>query len=171
MTVAAPARSKWRCPRSARLSRSSTGASSDGGDADRDVDEEDPRPAQVARQQAAEQHADGGAATRGCAVDAEREVALAALGEGGDEERERGRREQRSAEALEGAERDQRASDQASPQSSELAAKTSEADDEEAAAPDEVGEPAAEQERTAEEDGVGRDDPLQARRPRIRGRT
>ena len=55
------------------------------------------------------------------------------------------------------------ASDQARPQSSELAANTREAGHEETPSPEQVAEPAAEQERPAEEDGIGRDDPLQAR--------
>jgi MFS family permease len=81
----------------------------DRGDADRDVDEEDPGPAEVRGEHAAEEDARGRAAARGGAVDPEREVALPALGEGGHQERERGRRHQRAAEALEGAEGDQRA--------------------------------------------------------------
>ena len=61
-----------------------------------------------ARQGAAEQHAGGPAATRGGAPDAEGEVALAAFAEGGHQDRQRGRREQRGAEALKRAEGDQR---------------------------------------------------------------
>ena len=53
-----------------------------GHDADRDVDEEDPRPAQIARQDTAEQDACGGATPGGSPVDAEREVAVASFGEG-----------------------------------------------------------------------------------------
>ena len=55
------------------------------------------------------------------------------------------------------------ASDQAKPHSSELDAEEGEPRHEEAAATEQVGEPPAEQERAAEEDGVRRDDPLQAR--------
>ena len=55
---------------------------------------------EVRGQDAAEQDAGRGAAARGGAVDAEREVALAALGEGRHQERQRRRREERAAEAL-----------------------------------------------------------------------
>ena len=61
-----------------------------------------------ARQHAAEQDASRGAAARDRAPDPEREVALAALGEGRRQDRQRGRREQRCAEALQRAEDDQR---------------------------------------------------------------
>src|SRR6266545_2537877 len=76
---------------------------------DRDVGEEDPGPAEAARQCAAEEDA-GRAAAAGCgAPDPERGVALAALGEGRGQDRQRRRGEQRRAEPLERAERDQRA--------------------------------------------------------------
>ena len=75
---------------------------------DRNVDEEDPRPAQVARQNPAQQDAGGGATAGGCPVDAEREVAIASFGEGGHEQRQRRRRKQRAAEPLYRAEADQR---------------------------------------------------------------
>ena len=52
-------------------------------------------------------------------------------------------------------------SDQASPSSSELTVKRSDPGDEEPAASEQVGEPAAEQEHAAEEDRVGGDHPLQ----------
>src|SRR5205807_10547441 len=77
--------------------------------ADWDVDEEDPRPAQVAREDAAEEDAGGGAASRRRAVDAERAVALASLRERRHQQGERGRREQRAAEALQRAKTDERA--------------------------------------------------------------
>src|SRR5207237_6645449 len=77
-------------------------------DPDRDVDEEDPGPAQVRREQAAEQDADRRAASRGGAVDAEREVALAAFGEDRHQEGQSRRREQRATESLDRPKRDQR---------------------------------------------------------------
>ena len=70
------------------------------GCADRQVDEEDPRPAQVRGEHAAEQHTDGATDAGGSAPDAEGDVPLTPLAEGGDDDRERGRREQRAAEAL-----------------------------------------------------------------------
>ena len=65
--------------------------------------------ASAAGQDAAEQHAGSAAAAGDRAPDAEREVALAALGERRRQDRERRRREQRAAEPLERAEGDQRA--------------------------------------------------------------
>src|SRR6185503_3922666 len=76
--------------------------------ADRDVDEEDPGPVERAGERAAEQHAGRAAAAGDRAPDPEREVALLTLGEGGGEDRQRGRGEQRGAEPLEGPEGDQR---------------------------------------------------------------
>ena len=77
--------------------------------ADRDVDEEDPRPAEGARQDTAEQDACGAAGARCRAPDAERQVALASFLERRRQDRQRRRREQRRAEPLDGAKRDQRA--------------------------------------------------------------
>ena len=76
---------------------------------DGSVDEEDPRPAEVRGQDAADEDADRRSAPRGCAPDAERDVAVAPLGEGRHEEREPGGREQRASQALEPAEGDERA--------------------------------------------------------------
>ena len=78
-------------------------------DADRHVDEEDPLPAEVLRQHAAGEHADRGAGAAHRAPDAERLVALGALLEGRHDDRERGRRDDRGAEALHGARGDQHA--------------------------------------------------------------
>jgi hypothetical protein len=55
----------------------------------------------------AEQDADRGAAPGGRAVDPQREVALAAFGEGRHQQRESRRREQRATEALQRTEADQ----------------------------------------------------------------
>ena len=149
-------------PSSARLSRSRNRADRDHEHADRDVDEEDPRPAERARQRAAEQHARRAAATRGRAPDAEREVALAALPEGRGQDRERGRREQRRAEALHGAEGDQRALRPGEPVQQRADREQRQPGHEQAPPSEQVGEPAAEQQHAAEEDRVGGDHPLQA---------
>ena len=79
----------------------------DRGEADRRVDEEDPLPADVLGEDAAEQHADRAAGTRDGAPDCERLVALLALGERRREDRERRRGDHRAAEALDGARRDE----------------------------------------------------------------
>src|SRR2546428_6886263 len=85
------------------------GAQSEHEQSNRDVDVEDPRPTERARQRAAEKHAGSSSAPRRSAPDAEREVALPALGERRREDRKRGGRKQGSAEALHRAESDQRA--------------------------------------------------------------
>ena len=138
------------------------GADRDERDANRDVDEEDPRPGERARQEAAEQHAGRGAAAGDRAPDAERDVALAALGEGRRQDRERGGREQRAAEALGRAEGDQRRL--ATRRSRRQGADREEGDarDEEPAPAEQVGQAAAEQQEAAEHDRVGGDHPLQA---------
>ena len=127
-----------------------------------DVDEEDPRPAERAGQGAAEQDARCAAAARGRTPDAEREVALAPLGERGGQDRERRRRQQRRAEPLERAEGDQRPLRPGEPVEQGTDREEHEARDEEPTAPEQIGEPAAEQEHAAEEDRVGGDHPLQA---------
>src|SRR5207247_2481955 len=75
---------------------------------DGNVDEEDPRPAQGARQGAAEEDTGRTAAPGGGAPDPEGEVALPPLGEGRRQRREGGGSEQCGTEPLKGAEGDQR---------------------------------------------------------------
>ena len=130
--------------------------------ADRNVDEEDPRPAERARERAAEQHAGRAAAARDRAPDAEREVALAAFLERRRQDRQRGRREQRRAEPLQRAERDQRALRPGEAVEQRADREEREPDHEEPAAAEQVGHPSAEQQHAAEQDRVGGHDPLQA---------
>ncbi len=92
--------------------------------ADRHVDEEDPRPAEGARERAAEQHACRAAAAGDRAPDAESAVAVASLVEGRRQDRERGRREQGRAEPLQRAEGDQRARRPGEPSSREKVVKS-----------------------------------------------
>ena len=80
------------------------------------------------------------------------------------EQRQRRRREQRTAEPLEGAKADQRCLRPGDPAEQRARREEDESPDEEAAPTEQVGEPAPEQQRAAEEDRVRRDDPLQARR-------
>ena len=61
------------------------------GEPDRDVDEQDPAPVQAAGQDAAEQHPGRAPGAGDGAPDAERAVALGAFGEGGGDDRQRGR--------------------------------------------------------------------------------
>ena len=76
-------------------------------DADRQVDEEDPVPAERVGQQAAEQHADAAAAGADEAVDAHRLGALGRLGEQVHDQRQRHGRDHRAAQALHRARGDQ----------------------------------------------------------------
>jgi hypothetical protein len=132
-------------------------------DADRDVDEEDPRPAQVRGQEPTEQHARRSAATGRRTVDPEREVALTALGERRHQQRECGGGEQRPTEALDGAKGDQRSLGPGDAAEERARGEQRQPGDEETPAPEEVGEPAAEQQHAAEQDRVRGDDPLEVR--------
>ena len=131
-------------------------------DGDRHVDEEDPGPAEVRGEHTAEQHAHGGATACGGAVDAERDVALTALGEGGDQQREGGGSKHCAAEPLQGSERDQRCLGPREAAQQRARPEDREPGDEEPPSSEQVAETPTEQERPAEEDRVGRDDPLQA---------
>ena len=126
---------------------------------DRDVDEQDPLPAEVLGQHAAEQDADGAAGAGHGAPDAERAVALGTFGEGRGQDRERGGREDRRAEALQRARRDQLAlaGRQAAEQRGER--EEDEADGEDTTAAEQVGHATAEQQEAAEDERVGVDDP------------
>ena len=83
------------------------GADRDDGSTDGHVDDEDPRPAERARQDAAEQHARSATAARHGAPDPERAIALATFLEGCGQDRECSRRKERGAETLQAPERDQ----------------------------------------------------------------
>ena len=131
--------------------------------ADGDVDEEDPRPAEAAGQCPSEQDAGGSAAARDGAPDAECKVALAPFAEDGGQDREGRRGEQRRAEALQGAEGDQRAFRPGKAVQQRADGEERQPGDEQAPAPEQVGEAAAEEQHAAEEDRVGSDHPLQAR--------
>ena len=127
----------------------------------RHVDEEDPRPAERARQQAAEQHARGCTASRDGAPDAEREIPLRALLERRRQDRQRGRSEKRRAEPLQRAKGDQRAFGPGEPVQEGADGEEHEAGHEHAPSAEQVGGTAAQEQDAAEEDGVGGDHPLQ----------
>ena len=110
---------------------------------------------------AAEQHAGGAAGARDRAPHAQRAVALGALGEGRGDDRQRRRRDDRGAEAL-----DRARGDQPRLRLGEAAGERGEREDdqaehEHAPAAEQVGEPAAEQQEAAEGERVGVDDPGQ----------
>ena len=142
----------------------------DCGDADGHVDEEDPGPAQVRRQDAPEQDAGGGAAAGRSAVDAQREIALTAFRERRHQQRECGRSEQRPTEALHRPEGDQRALRPGEPAQERAHGEEREPEHEQPAASEEIRQTAAQEQRAPEEDGVGRDHPLEVglREPEIR---
>ena len=151
--------SKERSSTSSRLSGRIRGARNATAEADRHVDPEDPLPAEPLGQDPAEQDARGAAGPRDRAPDAERLVALGTLVPVRGDDRQGGRRDDRRAEALEGAGDDQEdvRGRQAAGQRGER--EEHEAADEHPPAPEQVGEPSAEQQEAAEEEGVGVDDP------------
>ena len=89
------------------LSESRIGARIESGHSDGHVDEEDPLPGEEVDEDAAEEDAECGADATHGAPGAKGDVALAALLEGPDEDRERCRRDRRRSESLERAECDQ----------------------------------------------------------------
>jgi hypothetical protein len=100
-------------------------------------------------------------AAGGGAVDPERAVALAPLGERRHQERERSRSEQRASQSLQGAEADERARRPGDAAEEGAPGEEGEARDEHAPPAEQVGEPAAEQQRPTEDDGVRGDHPLE----------
>ena len=143
------ARLSTQCPRSERGRR----------DPDRDVDEQHPAPAETAREDPAEQHPGGAAGARDRAPDPERAVALGALGERRRDDRQRRRRDDRGAEALNRARRDQPSFRLRDPAGERRQREQRQAEHEHPPAPEQVGEPAAEQQEPAERECVGVDDP------------
>ena len=102
----------------------------------------------------------GGAAGAGDrAPDAERAVALGALGEGGGDDRQRGRGDDRGAEALHRARGDQPRLGLREAAGKRGEREQHQADHEHPPAPQQVGEAAAQQQEAAERERVGVDDP------------
>ena len=132
-----------------------------GGEADRHVDEEDPLPAQQVGEDAAEQQAEGAAAGRDRAPDAERLRALLALREGGGDDRERGGGDERAAEALERPGADEPALRRREPVEQRGGREDRDAREEQPAPAEQVARAAAEQQEAAEHERVGVDDPLE----------
>lgn len=131
-----------------------------GDDGERDVDEERPAPVQVLGEEAAEDQPDSATATGDGPVDAERLGALLGVGEHHGEQGEGGRGEQGAEDTLEGpgAEHHRLVLGGAAERGGQREA--DQTDDEGALAPPEVGDPAAEEEKSTEGEGVGGDDPL-----------
>ena len=135
-----------------------------GDDADRDVDEQDPLPAEQVGEDAADEHAGGAAGAAHGAPRRQRAVALRPLAERRREDRERRRRDDRAAEALHAAgDHEHRlAAGQAADQRG--GGEQQQPEDEHAPAAEEVGGAAAEQQEARERQRVGVDDPLQVDR-------
>ena len=133
----------------------------DDGDADREVDEEDPVPAEHVGEDAAEQHAEA-AATRGHEPeDAHRLRALGRLREERHHQRERDRRDDRGAESLDGPRADQELLRLCQPARERGEREEDDSSQEQPAVSEEVAEPAAEQQEPAERQQVRVHDPCQ----------
>jgi hypothetical protein len=142
--------------RRARQERDGRGVDTD---ADRQIHEEDPVPAERAREHAAEQHADAAAGRAHEAVDAHRLRALCALGEEVHDQGQRDGCDHGAAEPLNGARGDEQP---ARPRETARDGREREQDEpeqEEFSMPVEIAEPSAEQEKPAEGQHVGVHDP------------
>ena len=142
----------------------------EGRDADRDVHEEDPLPREQVGEDPAREDACCGAEAADRTPRAERDVALAPLGERGRQDREGSRRDGRRAQSLERAGDDQRRVVPGEPAEQRADREDDDPDHEHDAPPDDVRQAATEQEEAAEHERVGADDPLQVvlREPEIR---
>ena len=138
-------------------------------DPDRDVHEEDPVPGERVGEDPAEQHADRAAARGDEAEHAHRLRALGGLGEERDDERERDRRDDRSAEALHRAGADQRLLRAREAAGERGGGEEHYPDDEQPPVAEEITEPAAEQQEPAEREQVGVHDPREGRLREARG--
>ncbi len=132
------------------------------GQAEGDVDEEDPFPAGAVDERAADQPRRGGADAAEPAPDPERLVALGALGEGRGDDRQRGRGHDRGADALDHAGRKQRRRRPGEPAHERRGREEQDTGHEHAPAPEQVGRPSSEQQQAAEGERVGAQHPLQA---------
>ena len=147
-----PARRLGQCPRRDERDH----------DADGHVDEQHPAPGQVGGQQAAGHQADRGAADAHRGVDAHRPVARRSLREGGGDQGQRGRGDDRGADALHRAGREQPGLRGGEPAEQRGQREQDDAGDEDPAPAEDVAGPAAEQQQAAEGQGVGVDHPFQA---------
>jgi hypothetical protein len=130
--------------------------------ADGHVDEQHPPPGGVGGEQAAADQANGAAGDAHRGVDAERPGARRAFGEGGGDQRQRGRGDQRAAGALDGAGGEQEGLAGGEPAGQGGGGKQQQPGDEHRAAAEQVPGPAAEQQQPAEGQRVGVDHPFQA---------
>jgi hypothetical protein len=132
--------------------------------ADRDVDEKDPVPAEKVRQHPAEEHADAPAACHHEAEDAHRLGPVGRLREEVHDQRERDRRDNRTAEALDRTRRDQEPLRRGQAAGDRGQGEERDPDQEQSPVAEQIAEAAAEQEEAAERQQVGVDHPGERRR-------
>ena len=149
-----------------RAARSPVGSEERGGeadehDADRDVDEEHPAPAGAVGQQAAGDHAHRCRGATHGAEDAQGAVALLPLGEGDGQDRQRRRRHESGAEPLEPSRRDEHGRRLGDARDERRRREDRHPGEEHPSSPEQVGHPAAEEEKSPEQQPVGDDHPLQ----------
>ena len=133
----------------------------EGDDADGDVDEEDPRPGEEVDEDAAEQQPDRAATDRDRSPDTHRLRPLGPFGEGCRDDRERGGRDQRGAEALQPARDDKELRRGRQPADQRTGGEDDDAGEEDALAAHEVARAAAQQKESPEDERVRVHDPLQ----------
>ena len=161
MTSSEPSQST-PCPMPSPLSAADQRvAEREGGRADREVDEEDPVPAQHLGQQASDEQAERAAGDRDEHVRAHRAGPLGGLRELGDDDRQDHRGLGGGADALEHAGADQRLLARGEPAQQRRERERDEAGKEDALAPDEVAEPAGQEQQAPEGDEEAVDDPGQ----------
>jgi len=136
-------------------------------DPEREVDEEDPAPVEAAGQRAADERADGERGADRGAVGGERLAALQGAREGMREHRERDREHDRGADALHGARAVEHHDVLRGGARERRNGEDAQADEEEAAAPEAVGERAGRQHDGGERERVGVDHPLQPGQARV----
>ena len=134
-----------------------------GGEADRHIDEEDPRPGEGLREDAAEQQADGGAAGGEPGPQAQRLALVVAVGERRVDDRQRRRGDERRPDPLQRARADQHPGGAREAVDQRRDGEDRHADEEQPPAPEQVRQPAAEQQEAAEGERVGVDHPLEVR--------
>ena len=132
-----------------------------GYEADRHIDPEDPLPARVFDEDPAEQHPDRGARARDGPEDAQRLVAVGALLERDQRDREHRRRQQRRRGALQEARGDQHAVGRRDRAQQREDHEGGEADHEDAPPAEQVAGAPAEQQETTEGEGIAAHDPLE----------
>jgi hypothetical protein len=143
-----------------RLAREQRERAERGGDREQQVHVQRPAPRQVLGQHAAEQQAHGAAAARDRAVDAERLAALAGVGEGGRQQRQRGRGQERAERALRRARDYQDIEALGGAADRRRGGEADQTGDQRLLAAEQVAELASDQQQAAERQRIPGDDPL-----------